>query len=145
MSLRIQGDKIEFHNQIKLLWSIPLDQLKLIGEYTTDEGPFKDDYFFVFGLNESTVYQVSNTQIEDPLLFWNKLNSKLGTFEMGPGLSGSTTWISQIIFPQELKSEKLFETTVEYTRQSTLQRLFGIKSSTTKLELTDIAKQQLIK
>jgi len=40
-------------------WKLPMSAIRLIGEYTNSDGPYLDDYFFVFVLADGTWRQAS--------------------------------------------------------------------------------------
>jgi hypothetical protein len=52
--LRIRQPDLEYLDTTgKLLWTIPIDSLVLIAEYTMNEGPYVEDYFLVFVTSET--------------------------------------------------------------------------------------------
>jgi hypothetical protein len=89
-----------------LSWSVEIGDILLIAEYTTNEGPFCDDYFLVF-LTKHYIYQCSfyaegtNTIIE-------KL-SKIFNRQLQPRLCNFTDWKSSVIWPIQFEGNEYFE------------------------------------
>lgn len=95
------------------LWQIPLDNVVLLAEYTTDEGPFLDDYFLIFVTKENETSRfVTASFYSDGLddvfarmtQFWNS--------EIQLALHGSTDWASRVVWPAELVGQEYFESKV---------------------------------
>lgn len=95
-------------------WNFPLDDLLIFGEYTNQNGPVLDDYFFVFvtgpGMwKEASIYSDGRGE------FLNGLGELLGTtFECR--LVASTDFASNVLWPGDLVGQPLFEFTEEQTR-----------------------------
>lgn len=87
-------------------WSLPISQIKIIGEYTNSNGPYVDDYFFVFVLADGSWRQAS-FYAEGRESFLTELSSKLG-YKLECGLCNSTSLKSRIMWPEELNGEILF-------------------------------------
>ena len=124
--LKIRNGQLELTENNRTSWSIELKSIQLIGEYTTEGGPFVDDYFLVFANSNGTLYEVSNDLTNDPT-FWAKLSDELNC-QLQPELANSTDFNSRILYPGHLTSEPLFNLIV---------------SGTDELELSDQAKGQL--
>jgi hypothetical protein len=94
----------------EIVWDVPIDTLILIAEYTTNEGPMRDDYFLVFGCCEHdqlfemkcSFYALDAIATMETLL--KKLNA--GTTL---GLASSTEWKSNIVWPPKLAGKPFFE------------------------------------
>ena len=46
--VQINGDNVEWHQHGERTISFDLDEIVVVGEYTTDAGPWFDDWFMVF-------------------------------------------------------------------------------------------------
>ena len=85
------------------LWKLPIAALVLIGEYTTNEGPCKDDYFIEFVSVEdgkaffSTVSFYAEGRDQAFAALEKTLNRPL-TLE----LYASTDWNSRVVWPPSL-------------------------------------------
>ena len=89
-------------------WSIPISDIRLIAEYTNSDGPYIDDYFFVFltapegGWHEASFYAKGR---EAAL---RALEQTLGApFEIG--LCHSTEYRTRIMWPESVKDQPLMD------------------------------------
>lgn len=48
MILLIENNSVICKQSGKLMWTLAIDKLKVIGEFTTAAGPWNDDWFLVF-------------------------------------------------------------------------------------------------
>src|SRR5438477_5813616 len=81
-------------------WTLPINSILLIAEYTTNEGPTIDDYFIVFVTAESNRLFFSSCSFyvdgrDDAL---SVLQARLGS-PIQLGLQGSTEWRSRVAWP----------------------------------------------
>ncbi|MFO1451364.1 MAG: hypothetical protein U1F61_24605 [Opitutaceae bacterium] len=89
-------------------WTIPISAIRLIAEYTNSDGPWIDDYFFVFltapedGWHEASFYAKGR---EAAL---NALEKKIGS-RLECGLYGSTEYRTRILWPTDLKDQVLMD------------------------------------
>ncbi|WP_192820971.1 hypothetical protein [Rufibacter sp. LB8] len=122
-------------------WSLEIDKIKFIGEYTTSAGPMADDWFFVFADSVDQWWQVPALAV-DHNNFWTDIGKKLDS-EIAPNLFASTSWATSIIYPKSLEKQELFVVvkTEEEKPRTFWQKLFGKGGANTKLELTDKVKQ----
>jgi len=93
------------NNQI----TIDLNNVKVIGEYTTDDGPFFDDWFLSFVYSDGTwenisIYADNIESVRDYL-------SKTFGLDTSYYLANSTNWNSHILYPKDYLGHKLFEMT----------------------------------
>ena len=90
-------------------WSIPISDVVLIAEYTTDEGPKADDYFLVFVTREEGEFYYSNVT-----MYAAGINESLTELEGILGcaldlkLSSSSGLRSRVIWPKELAGSDYF-------------------------------------
>ena len=87
-------------------WSLSISQIRIIGEYTDSNGPYLDDYFFVFVLSDCSWRQAS-FYAEGRDSFLSELGSKLG-HKLACGLCNSTSLKSRVMWPEALSGEILF-------------------------------------
>jgi hypothetical protein len=89
-------------------WSVRISDIRLIGEYTTANGPYVDDYFFVFlaapegGWHQASYYAKG---MEETL---RSIEQNFGT-PMQLFLCKSTDFKTRIIWPPRLKGRELME------------------------------------
>ena len=105
-SLAIQGGTLYYSHSGAEVWSLPVGSLVLIGEHTTDRGPWFPDYSYVFigGLPprdyEAPMY--ANPEI------LRDLGSVLGA-TLVPGLADRTDFASRVIWPPQLAEQPLLQ------------------------------------
>lgn len=140
-ALTLLENKITYPSNDEYLWSIELDNLKLIGEYTTELGYDFDNYFFLFGSTNNVIYQVSSLFINHDI-FWTELSKKINA-EVGPTLFASTNWKSKIMFPKSLEGRELFEVVKHENQNSFFSKIIFFFKQTEEIKLTDQAKSLL--
>lgn len=99
--------KIEYRSGIHG-WSLPSTEVRLIGEYTNENGPWLDDYFLVFlassdgAWNQASFYATGRDEV------LAELGQVLGT-KLDLGLCNSANFKSRIIWPPNLAGKKFVE------------------------------------
>jgi len=94
----------------EIIWSIEIKNIVLVAEYTTNEGPWLDDYFFVFvTIEDGKPYRSHCTFYSDGSA--EALESTGAQFgaPLRPGLCGSTEWASRVIWPTQLEGMNCFD------------------------------------
>jgi len=92
------------------LWRIGINNIVLIAEYTTDEGPWLDDHFLVFvsaadnSLNIAAASFYSDGRDDTLKVLALHLGSAIEL-----SLLGSTTWASRVVWPPELAGKDYFD------------------------------------
>ena len=91
-------------------FSVSLSEIAVIGEFTTDGGPFGDDYFLVFvSRTRDCWYEASfYAKGRDELL--DQLSAALGD-RLQLGLANSANFASRIIWPPAFADRPLFSFT----------------------------------
>ena len=94
-------------------WELRIADLILIAEYTTNEGPYLDDYFLVFWVREKggrlvTAGCTFYSEGRDEALA--EMGQVLGT-KLELGLVSSTEWNSRVIWPEALTGKPYYELT----------------------------------
>jgi hypothetical protein len=107
--LTIENDGICCDVNGRRSWICPISKIVLIAEYTTNEGPWCDDYFLVFWtweddrLFRSQVSFYANGRDEVIAALSRHLTSELKL-----DLIGSTDWKSRVIWPPQLADHPYF-------------------------------------
>lgn len=118
-------------------WTIPISAIRLIAEYTNSDGPWIDDYFFVFltapegGWHEASFYAKGR---EAALC---ALEKKIGT-QLECGLCGSTEYRTRILWPADLRDQVLMDV-IPPQKQNLWQRLTD--SGARDIVLSDAARK----
>jgi hypothetical protein len=78
----------------------------VLGEYTTDEGPYLDDHFIVIAIAPSRFfeYSVGSSRCEEVLSYLKENLDVRVQFT----LSNSTEWRSTVLYPDELRGHAFF-------------------------------------
>ncbi|HET6841980.1 MAG TPA: hypothetical protein VFK06_09880 [Candidatus Angelobacter sp.] len=110
-------------------WSLQIEDIVLMAEYTTNEGPWGDDYLFVFvTVEENKLYFATCSFYadgrDDALA---RLQERLGS-PIALVLTDSTEWNSRVLWPPEMARREYFTFTqvpAETLRDKAKQWLSG--------------------
>ena len=131
----ISDSQIVWEHKGKTISTIPIDKIKLIGEYTTSEGPVNDDWFIVFITARDNWHQISEYAkgMNDVL----KQLSEIYNSQINGTLFASTIWKTNIIWPDHIKGKEMW--TIEILPAQTvgqkIKKFIGL-GSLVKLHLT---------
>ena len=111
--LQIAGTTLEylFHEQV--YWTLSLEELVLVAEHTTNEGPYVDDYFLIFVTvqAQSLLFSSCSYYSEGRNSVLKHLAGKFGD-PLEPGLRGAiagvTEWNSRVIWPPPMAGKPYF-------------------------------------
>jgi hypothetical protein len=118
--LGVSGDAITYRSP-REKWSIPVEEIRLIAEFTNSDGPHIDDYFFVFltapenGWYEASFYAKGRDET------LAALGSKHGA-KLECGLCNSTQYKTRILWPAHLKDHPLMDV-IPPTKQNLWQKM----------------------
>jgi hypothetical protein len=109
VSIRVRDDFLECLEDDREVWRTAITKILLIAEYTTDEGPWCDDYFLnlwsfeggQFMKSAITFYAVNRDTT------FQELEQRLGT-KLQFRLTCSTQWASRVMWPPELAGHPYF-------------------------------------
>lgn len=106
--ISLEKTVIKYESSIYRSWHIRLSDIKVIGEYTNQNGPFADDYFLAFVTNPDGGWYEASFYAEGRELLLQELYSK---FIVDPqhSLVASTDFNSVILWPKELSGRPMFE------------------------------------
>jgi hypothetical protein len=105
--LRLEHTDIVYSSDKKELWRLPLSKVRAIGEYTTANGPFVDDYFLVFVADQCDCWYEASYYAQGNDAFRVSLGKLLGD-EIRFGLNNSTDWKHRVLWPKKLEGTDLF-------------------------------------
>ena len=134
----LENRHVVFIHQDEELIRIPVDDIKLIGEYTTGNGPLIDDWFIVF-MTSSTDWK----QISEYTPGMQEMLQELGELldaEIVCSLFSSTSWKTSIIWPASVAEKEMWDVQTEQatTLWQKLKNAAGMGSAPT-LVLTQAA------
>jgi len=100
VKLEVAGETVQATLSGSRLWSFPIAALVLIGEYTTNQGPYVDDYFVEFVTVESgkPFFWKVSFYAEGVEQSFVVLEKKLGE-QLLLELYASTEWKSRVVWP----------------------------------------------
>src|SRR5262249_45979385 len=110
LRLRVDGSSLEYNDDSGTAgWSLLIETIVLMSEYTTNEGPQLDDYFLVFVTVEEGKLYFSTCSFyadgRDEVVA--SLGERLGS-PIQLGLANSTNWKSRVLWPPELAGSEYF-------------------------------------
>jgi hypothetical protein len=129
MAVRLQTVSSELRcvdNSGTVRWTVPIDAIILIAEYTTDAGPLADDYYLIFCTIEaqSAVFASCTFYADDRDAALSSLSDKLGS-PLELRLCGSTVWASRVLWPPSMVGQQYFAFKTAEPR-NILERLQGV-------------------
>ena len=102
----ISEEKIIWKKKEKTLCDIPLNKIKLIGEYTTSGGPVNDDWFLYFMTSIKDEFHIP--------MYANGMQELLIRLkdyfkpEIELNLQANAVWANRIIYPENLVGKKIW-------------------------------------
>lgn len=103
--LSLEDGTVRLHSSGQLVWEVPVAEVRVIGEYTNESGPWGDDWFVVFVGNEGNWFEASTDATNVESVLW-RLSVGLHA-PITLGLANSTSFRSQILWPPSLRGEQL--------------------------------------
>ncbi len=139
-----------FNEDGKLIWEsqgervgeIVMSDVRLIGEYTTGEGPVIDDWFMVFYMSKDDCKQIS-LYVKGREEMLQLLSECMGSV-VAPRLVGSTSWETTLLWPPEVAGQAMWN--VEHLPPETLVeklKAFLGMGNPARMNLTDAALRGL--
>jgi hypothetical protein len=122
-NIKLEGGTIRYEFRGQELWNIALPHVRVIGEATTDHGPWLDDCFFCFSTGPDSWYEASFYS-EGSDDFLKALEAKLGV-ELRLKLMGSTDFASNVLWPPALAGKPMFKYR-DVPAKAWLARLIGL-------------------
>jgi hypothetical protein len=107
-SLSLSNGELCYEYAGKVVWSIRVTELRLLGEWTTDHGPHCDDYFFAFISGRPALWHEASVDANPQIM--EQLEKEMGQ-PLRLGLVASTTFKSRVVWPPELQGHDLFNYT----------------------------------
>jgi len=133
--VELQDDKVVWTINGQPMYQIPVSDIKIIGEFTTSDGPFLDDWFLTIITHDAwleiPMYVTGMGQ------FINDLEKKLET-SLNYQLANSASWKTRIMFPDGAKDQELYDIIDigSKTFWNRVKKIFGLQISARKLSDT---------
>jgi hypothetical protein len=110
--LKCNPDKlrIECYFGHRLLWQVAIDRILLLAEYTTNEGPWGDDYFLMFVESDNGKFNLARASLysEGTGEVLRELGKRWAA-KIETRLHNSTGWKSRVLWPFELAGTEFFD------------------------------------
>ncbi|WP_316772338.1 hypothetical protein [Pedobacter frigiditerrae] len=107
------------------VFEIPISEIKAIGEFTTSNGPFLDDWFLTL-ITKNEWHEIPMDVIGVDEFFLN-LGEVLGV-KLEYQLTNSTIWKTRIMYPESLKERELYNM-VKKRSKNFFKRFLGLKET----------------
>lgn len=105
-------------------WHLRLDEVRVFGEYTNQNGPFADDWFLVFLRADDEYWFEAPVHAEGAEQLLELLRAQLNIDTVECKLAHSTDFESRVMWPRELAEQPLFQFTGRQ-RDGLLRNIFG--------------------
>ena len=105
--IELDGDVVRYTSTTYSDWTILVDDIRIIGEATNQNGPFADDYFLCFATGPEMWYEAS-FYADGRETFLTALGARLGT-TLQLSLTSSTNFASRILWPIEFADKSMFK------------------------------------
>lgn len=122
-------------------WKLPIGDVRVIGEFTNEYGPYLDDYFFLFVTSDASSWYCASFYAEGRDKFLNDLGRKIGA-KLECGLCSSTSFKSRVMWPANLEGSPLFEFEPEVPAESFLSRVRQKFFSNKKVRLVKLVQTE---
>ncbi len=105
-TITLEGNRLAFSAEHYGDWTVSVDNIAVIGEYTTSEGPWLPDYFWVVVQKQGT-WHIASNGAKNLATVLGALKRRLGG-DWKYGLCGSVDIASHIVWPTVLAGKPLF-------------------------------------
>jgi hypothetical protein len=136
----VDGDYVCYEVNGATAWRLPIAEIRLIGEYTNDRGPWADDYFLCLATDADRWWEASYYS-QDFMRGLAELGLRLQA-DLHSGLAGSTDFASRIIWPTHLAGQPMLRFS-NVPPRNIWQRLRGAFFPRTMQQLSDVARNEL--
>lgn len=104
--LMFRSGRLSYQRADREVWAFDLGAVRLIGEHTTDHGPYVDDYHVYFAVGRPAQFYEAPMYAGSDLM--ETLSHPLGSTVIY-GLCNRTDFASRVIWPPELEGLDLFD------------------------------------
>ena len=138
--LSIDGPTLSYASPDYGNWQISISEIIAFGEYTTDNGPYIDDWFMVFVTRDFNWVEASNycAGAND---IRTALAQRWGVESLYGKLWGHTDFASRVIWPTDLADQPLFKFTERH--QTTREKIQSFDMGLIDKDLTQQVRNHL--
>ena len=112
--LWLEGEAVCYESKTYASWRLLVDEIRIIGEMTNQNGPLLDDYFICFA-KDSSGWMEASFYAEGRDDFLKTLGARLET-QLELHFAGSADFASRIIWPEHLVDQPMFDFTDKVPR-----------------------------
>lgn len=138
--LELVDDDVAYLLREREVWRASIASLRLIGEFTTPDGPAAEDLWFVFVAGDRWLEASLYAEGREELLA--ELGGRLG-HELRAGLCNSVTLASRVLWPPRLEGHPLFDFVPEEKASTILGRIRQRIFPNVCMRVTDEVKREL--
>ncbi len=135
-TLECVGESLNYRSKLGD-WSILISEIRLIAEFTNSDGPYLDDYFFVFLTATEGGWHQASFYAEGCDGALRVLERKIGA-SLETGLCGSTDYRTRIMWPERVRDQPLMDI-IPPAKQNWWQKLTD--SGSRKIILSQAARR----
>jgi len=136
--VQLKDESIRFGSKDQSGWELSVEEIRVIIEYTTEDGPFAPDHFLVFVNRSGTEYHLP-LEAEGCLEVAEQVGKALEA-DIDLKLSTSTNFASRVVFPDSIAGVEGYK--LEKTKQTLTQRLFHLGQEV-RMILSDEVRRSL--
>lgn len=146
----LSDEKIVWQKPDETIVEIEVKKVAVIGEYTTDTGPFSDDWFFVFVFTTGDWESIS--VYAEGIVGLTEYLSKAYSIDFSKYfLANSTEWQSFVRYPSDIEGKELFvieppkgyKPPITFVQQVKNALGLGIYSKSWEVDLSEAVKAKL--
>lgn len=130
-TISLVGDVIRYEHPSG--WELPLDRVRVIGEATTDQGPFVDDWFLCFAADASGWHEASAYAAECES-FIEALSTRLGA-QLTCSLYASADYDSRVLWPASMAGQPMFTYTPNVPENPILRWIAAVVGPSSNTQL----------
>jgi hypothetical protein len=138
-NIKLEGDTIVYTLPEPEVWRVSVSDIRVIGEFTNTDGPYADDYFFVFIARDQWFEASFYAEGRDALLA--ELGQRLG-HKLQTGLCHSTSLASRVLWPARFEGHPLFDLVPEERAGRILGKLRQRVLPRVHMNFTDEVKRE---
>jgi hypothetical protein len=106
-SLSLEDDRVQLRRSGELVWEVPVSEVRVIGEYTTEGGPWADDWFVLLVGKDGNWFEAP-ADVHNLGVVLTGLGERLQA-PIAVALANSTSFRSRILWPPSLQGQQLLD------------------------------------
>ena len=135
MQLKLNGDRIVYAD-----WSVPISDVRVIGEFLTQRGRRGTEHFLVFMTREEWFKAPYDSEGREA--FIEEVGSLL-KYELRPDLFNATNFSSRVLWPGHMEGRPLFDLIPEDRAANVITRIRQLLLQKVDMRFTDDVRREL--